>query len=36
MTSAKGRSMVTGAIFTALPLLGGLLLGIVVGNIVLT
>lgn len=34
MTIARGRSMVTGAIFTALPLLGGLLLGIVVGNIV--
>ncbi len=34
MTIANIRSMITGAIFTALPLIGGLLLGIVVGNIV--
>lgn len=34
MTVAHIRSIVIGAIFTALPLLGGLLLGVVVGNIV--
>jgi hypothetical protein len=34
MTITNGRSLITGAVFTTLPLLGGLLLGIVVGNIV--